>query len=326
MNSSPIPFAAGSPQAARAAGAAEERERLGSLLHDGVLQSLNVAALELANLKLELMAAADLGVTYPALPFAAMLQASDALERHLRLACGDLRGWLRRETNAPPASFAAGRQPDGNLAGALRWLVLQRLRFALEEQPAAPSPLDDTGRDWHGCIPGGDGRPTVRLRMRGAAATLPPAVEAEVLAIVQEALLNAHRHGRARTILLAADFHAGDPSPRETPGGNGATVHTGKISGGMSATVVFTGPSWRTLPGAAAVLKLVVLDDGLPPGALPLDHGKTRGGFGQRAMSARAARLGGALSIAQAPPAGTCVRLELPLPSTACGAGSRIRA
>lgn len=158
---------------------------------------MNAAALQSALLKLELLAAAaDEPTTDPATsPFPELLRIGDALEWQLRLAAGDLRGWLRAGGDALPKSLAGARQPDGNLAGALRRLVVQRLRFALEE-PAATT-LDNTDRERRG-DGAGDAPPRVCVRIIGNPVALSPEAEVEVLAIVQEALLNAQRHGGAR--------------------------------------------------------------------------------------------------------------------------------
>lgn len=69
-----------------------------------------------------------------------------AIEAQMRLATRDLHGWLRRG-HAVPESFVETRQLDGNLLGALRWLIARRLRIALDGPPA---PLDGTGRDGEG--------------------------------------------------------------------------------------------------------------------------------------------------------------------------------
>ncbi len=304
---------------ARGAARAAERERLGGLLHDGVLQSLNAAGLALAHLRLGLLAEADPAGQVAVVPLTELLRLSDALERQMHLAASDLRGWMLDHGRALPESFAEARRPDGELLGALRWLVVQRLGFVLDHPaplPTAPrSPMDDTGDDWHGdssaVRPTAAGAPpTVCVQVNGGAVPLAPEVEVEVLAIVQEALLNAHRHGRARTILVAAVF----------PGAPAGVVvaasarHTGRPAGELAQSFVFSGPGAVAASGARPALRLVILDDGRPSlegfaaGADPAHDG-----YGLRAMRGRAARLGATLRIVPASPGGTCVRLELPL-------------
>ncbi len=69
-----------------------------------------------------------------------------AIEAQMRLATRDLHGWLRRG-HAVPESFVEARQLDGNLPGALGWLIARRLRIAFDGPPA---PLNGIGRDGEG--------------------------------------------------------------------------------------------------------------------------------------------------------------------------------
>ena len=313
----------GCPCDARLGAVAAERERLCEFLHDGVMQSLNVAALELAHLKLELLAAAELGADSPVLPVAELLGISARLERQMRLAVGDLRGWLNHGGDVPTPSFARARQPDGNLAGALRWLVLQRLGFSLEEPLTTASALDDPEPMWSNLAPPADREvPTVYLLACPPCVTLPAAVEAEVLAILQEAILNAHRHGQARIIRLTLELSpvvtAQGPIGEERVTG----PQTGEPSGTWLTSLASTGSTQIAPSDGVAVLRFVVLDDGSsPPQTLaPAADSSVKQGYGLRAMSQRASRLGAALRLGPATPNGTSVSLELPLRELRSGA------
>jgi len=100
-----------------------------------------------------------------------------------------------------------------------------------------------------------------------AAATLPPETEIQLFRILQEALSNARKHGRAQRVEVT--FAAED-----------------------------------------AVLRMCVTDDGcgFVSGGADMDDGH----LGLRFMRERAQEVGGRLSVASTPGAGTCVAVEVP--------------
>lgn len=130
---------------------------------------------------------------------------------------------------------------------------------------------------------------------------LPAAVELGAYGVIQEALANVVQHASATTcwvrLCLGAGGCTSDPSRCLGEHASGAEADDGAIG----------------LLGSR-YLEVEVLDDG---GGLQPSAG--RGGLGLSSMRARAAELGGALSLTQAANGGTLVRLSIPVPAVRLG-------
>ncbi|WP_265568430.1 sensor histidine kinase [Streptomyces hygroscopicus] len=141
----------------------------------------------------------------------------------------------------------------------------------------------------------------VDLRKPDAPLLLPYATAHHVLAIVTEALENAHRHAHATHVRIdleatghdVTDLDATEPHPTEPHSTESAS--TGN---------------------AAFDLRIADNGVGLPPDAAPGDLAKT-GHFGLLGMTERAASLGGRLRLGRSPLGGAEVHLHVPVPATA---------
>lgn len=139
----------------------------------------------------------------------------------------------------------------------------------------------------------------VEVAVRGEPVALPATAETVLVRVAQEGLANVRKHARARSARLALDY--GDAVRPSVSDSGGAAVPLSVTDSGDTAARLSVSDS-----GSPAV-RLSVSDDG--DGFEP---STTREGYGLRTMRVRVARLGGTVTLAAAPGAGTTVTVELP--------------